>query len=339
MTSLVKVARESVSSTFSEDPDDGVDVGGTLRFSDSNDSLLSSHIKNSCIWSSKTCLSQSEVCEEVIPVSSEVAINRCQDEQSVIFEVVEARTVCDEKSKKYVLYTLAVKRPEMVGREADEGEIERRYSDFLGLYEVLKRVHPNILTSIPFPKKAILGNFTTEVITTRCQGFANFLSEVYLHRELRLSPFFAEFMYSRDARSAHNLMTRGAFEEAVNTLVNCYRVLEKLFGLEDSVAFFTLCLVVACYNAIDNVTEAQKFALIGLNKVNAHRDKANIVVPLLILSSRLFSSVSKAKSIVDIELSYFKDNGHNIKNLQTLLAVVLKLDATVIYALPPSLTP
>ena len=149
-------------------------------------------------------------------------LRRCEDEQNILFEVVEARIVCDEKTKKFVLYTLAVKRlanessagifvrefsyrrgivenefqgvrdtltfcfvyggsseilvhcrPEHLGRNSSEiGEIERRYSDFLTLYSTLRHDFPQLLANIPFPKKALMGNFTTEVIEARCHGFA-----------------------------------------------------------------------------------------------------------------------------------------------------------------------
>lgn len=65
-------------------------------------------------------------------------------------------------------------RPDSVGRgvEADAGEVDRRYSDYLALLEALKREYPDLVAGIPFPRKALMGNFTSEVIEARCHGFA-----------------------------------------------------------------------------------------------------------------------------------------------------------------------
>ncbi|XP_018494550.1 sorting nexin-20 [Galendromus occidentalis] len=297
-------------------------------------SLSSPVSEESGIWSSKTRLSTSESNEPRALSPFDGLLRRCESEQNVLFEVVEARIVCDEKTKRYVLYTLAVKRPEHLGRNNSEvGEIERRYSDFLALYSTLRHEFPQLIASIPFPRKALMGNFTTEVIEARCHGFANFLSDAYVNREVRFSAVFSAFLFSKDARHGHELMTQGQFQDASCILLNAYRIAEKLYSLEDPVAFITVCLVIACLNACDNVKQAQKYAETAV-AVRYHRDRADIAVPLLILSQRLYALEGKERSAIDKELRIFEDERIPIVNLPTLLAIVLRIDIGVYYPFP-----
>ncbi|XP_022647501.1 sorting nexin-20-like isoform X1 [Varroa destructor] len=295
------------------------------------------------IWSTKTRLSTSDSTERGAGADYEsleeyIQLRRCQEKQDVSFEVVEAKIVCDEKTKKFVMYTLAIKRPDSVGRgvETDAGEVERRYSDFLALQEALRREQPELIASIAFPRKALMGNFTSEVIEARCHGFEDFVTEIYLHKQLRLSPVFAEFLFSRDGRHGHQLMTQGAFREASPVLLNCHRVTEKLYGLKDPVAFIVLCLVVACLNACDDVAHALKYAELAVSAVSNHEHRSDIAIPLLILSLRLFSTAGRSRTPVEKALRRFEELGQPTVNLPTLLAVVLRIDISTVFPSPPN---
>lgn len=98
----------------------------------------------------------------------------------------------------------------------------------------------------------------------------NFLSDAYVNKEVRFSAFFSEFLFSKDARHGHELMTQGQFQDASCILLNCYRIAEKLYSLEDPVAFVTVCLVIASLNACDDVKQAQKYAETALTAVSIH---------------------------------------------------------------------
>ncbi|XP_022692269.1 sorting nexin-20-like isoform X3 [Varroa jacobsoni] len=333
--------RESVSSALSEESDLVVGTGA-LRSSESAESVAS-RLQASCIWSTKTRLSTSDSTERGAGADYEsleeyIQLRRCQEKQDVSFEVVEAKIVCDEKTKKFVMYTLAIKRPDSVGRgvETDAGEVERRYSDFLALQEALRREQPELIASIAFPRKALMGNFTSEVIEARCHGFEDFVTEIYLHKQLRLSPVFAEFLFSRDGRHGHQLMTQGAFREASPVLLNCHRVTEKLYGLKDPVAFIVLCLVVACLNACDDVAHALKYAELAVSAVSNHEHRSDIAIPLLILSLRLFSTAGRSRTPVEKALRRFEELGQPTVNLPTLLAVVLRIDISTVFPSPPN---
>jgi len=58
------------------------------------------------------------------------------------------------------------------GQDPNPAVIERRYSDFVYVYEsILRHHHPSILGDFIFPKKVLIGNFKAEVITDRTEAF------------------------------------------------------------------------------------------------------------------------------------------------------------------------
>lgn len=76
----------------------------------------------------------------------------------VTFEIITAKTIGTSHSSqsKYVVYTILVKRSP--GLETQPGLIERRYSDFLTLYQALKKRFTNLMADFPFPKKVSILN-------------------------------------------------------------------------------------------------------------------------------------------------------------------------------------
>ncbi|KAH7978360.1 hypothetical protein HPB49_005353 [Dermacentor silvarum] len=189
------------------------------------------------------------------------------------------------------------------GLERLPGVLERRYSDFSALFAGLRRRHPSCvaLRDFPFPRKALLGNFTTEVITERSLAFRHLLSRVHASPELRRSPEFAEFTW-RDG---------------------------------DPDTFTTLAVLTACLNAVDNVAEAQKYAELALSKrlpgISAS-NPSDLEVPLLVLAIRLWWAVGKEKRELEERLRQVKDTGVNVDALPTLLELVLKKDSATLYS-------
>lgn len=62
--------------------------------------------------------------------------------------------------KKYVVYDLSIRQDSTKSTDPNPVTIERRYTDFLKLYDGLRVEHPTAMNTIPFPKKAFLGNFS-----------------------------------------------------------------------------------------------------------------------------------------------------------------------------------
>jgi hypothetical protein len=255
----------------------------------------------------------------------------------VTFEIISAKTVNRGSNgshrKKYVCYTILVKR--VPGLETRPAVIDRRYSDFLQLYQSLKKRFPRLLTDFPFPKKTIVGNFTAEVITERSVAFQHLLAYCLSIRELRTTAEFSEFLFYPELKEAQRLLKAVQFEEASNILENVFFIQEKLaqHSGEHSLQFFqTLCVLIACLNAVDNTEEAQKFAekAIELISNSNEYDNNEMVVPLIVLSIRLRWSTGKDKTALEEKLQQFKQKGINIERQPTLLELILRKDFTII---------
>lgn len=77
--------------------------------------------------------------------------------QSLVFEITSA--YINEKEgidKKHVVYTLQV-RHITTRDDASPATLERRYTDFLNLYNGLRAEQPQLMASVPFPKKVLIG--------------------------------------------------------------------------------------------------------------------------------------------------------------------------------------
>lgn len=326
------MSSEELNSSLSDDVDElrCSQVVGTLCFSDAADDTGEYFVSST----SRTIRSWSKTSQPNDLMASAGDPPSRVGPQQVVFEIVSAKTVVEGR-KKFVCYTVLVKKSP--GLERLPGVLERRYSDFSALFAGLRRRHPSCvaLRDFPFPRKALLGNFTTEVITERSLAFRHLLSRVHASPELRRSPEFAEFTWRREVCRAHRLMTAGQFEDASVLLENAYSVQEKVLGDGDPDTFTTLAVLTACLNAVDNVAEAQKYAELALSKrlpgISAS-NPSDLEVPLLVLAIRLWWAVGKEKRELEERLRQVKDTGVNVDALPTLLELVLKKDSATLYS-------
>lgn len=291
-------------------------LGGMLTFEDNNDQETADSS-----YSGSTSLLSFE--SEGSPSSGDIPDGRRPSGTRIVFEVVSARTVNNIR-KKYVAYTLLVKRSP--GLDRFPAIIERRYSDFLELFLNLKKHYPPELQSVNyFPKKTVLGNFKPEVITSRSRAFEQFLYHIYDVDKTRLSEELAEFFYNREVRDAHGCMRCGKFEDAIPLLENAYFLQEKVLGDSHLTTLSTLCEVIATHNAIDNMSEAHKFAEVALCQfVAGHQEKCELYPPLLQLSVRLCWALGKDKRDLEQRLQSLSQSGTRVEKLPTLLDVVMK---------------
>lgn len=323
------MSSEELNSSLSDDLDElrCSQVVGTLCFSEAADDTGECFVSSS----SRTIRSWSKTSQPNTLMASGGDPPSRAGPQQVVFEIVSAKTVVEGR-KKFVCYTVLVKKSP--GLERLPGVLERRYSDFLALFAGLRRRHPSCvaLRDFPFPRKALLGNFTAEVITERSLAFRRLLSRVHGSPELRRSPEFAEFTWHREVCRAHRLMAAGQFEDASVLLENAYSVQEKVLGDADPDTFTTLTVLTACLNAVDNVAEAQKYAELALSRPSAASSGSDLEVPLLVLSIRLWWAVGKEKRHLEERLRQVKDTGLNVDALPTLLELVLKKDSATLYS-------
>ena len=254
----------------------------------------------------------------------------------VTFEIISAKTVqrstIGSNRKRFVCYTILVKR--VPGLETRPAVIERRYSDFLHLYQSLRKRFPRLLTDFPFPKKTFVGNFSPEVITERSVAFQHLLAYCLSIRELRTTQEFSEFLFYPELRDAQKKLKALEFEEVSNILENVYFIQEKIFLHSEEPTdqlLQTICVLVGCLNAGDNTSEAQKFAEKALELISKYRqyDNNQMVVPLIVLSIRHRWIKGSDKTSLEQKLKAFKQKGVNIEKQPTLLELILKKDFSI----------
>jgi hypothetical protein len=131
-------------------------------------------------------------------------------------------------SKKYVVYDVSCRQDTTTEEDKNATIIERRYTDFLKLYEQLKKESPQLIANIAFPKKRIMGNFTSNLISERALAFENFLDYCISINELRDSPHFLSFLQDDELTRASRLLDERRNETAVPILENCFQLVSEL---------------------------------------------------------------------------------------------------------------
>lgn len=108
--------------------------------------------------------------------------------------------------KKYVVYDLHIRQDSTISTDSNPVTIERRYTDFLKLYDNLRAEHPVSMGSIPFPKKVLIGNFSSALIAERSFAFEALLDHIMSLTELRESSCFLEFLRDIELTKACRLL-------------------------------------------------------------------------------------------------------------------------------------
>ncbi|KAK9878413.1 hypothetical protein WA026_022054 [Henosepilachna vigintioctopunctata] len=129
------------------------------------------------------------------------------EKKNLVFEIISARIQEEVNERKYVIYNLQVRH--LSGNDdLRPSLIERRYSQFLNLYNSLKIEYPELLVSIDFPKKVLLGNFDNDLISTRSIGFETLLKHIAANSLLRNSKSLVIFLQEPEVTQAKELMAK-----------------------------------------------------------------------------------------------------------------------------------
>lgn len=151
----------------------------------------------------------------------------------VRFEIPYARVLPPDNEtpsiKKYVVYDLNIRQDSLNAWDSHPITIERRYTDFLSLYDGLRREHASLLDRVTFPKKVLIGNFSSDLIAERSAAFEAFLDHVASTPVLRESEHFLRFLQEAELTRACQLLDERRNEQAVPLLENCFRLLNKIF--------------------------------------------------------------------------------------------------------------
>ncbi|NXR24045.1 SNX21 protein, partial [Cinclus mexicanus] len=173
--------------------------------------------------------------------------------QRLLFEVTSA-SVVNERSSKYVLYTIYLIRSGQFDKAP--ATIARRYSDFEQLNRRLRCRFSCDMASVAFPRKRLRRNFTAETIAKRSRAFEQFLSHLHSIDEIRRSPEFLEFFFLPDLQAAQRLTCTGMYREALATWANAYRLQDRLGVCNSGRFLLTLAGLAVCHQELDQLSEA-----------------------------------------------------------------------------------
>nr|CAD7404376.1 unnamed protein product [Timema cristinae] len=307
-----------------EEPDTRLG-GGTLSFNEAAGahSQASAHIKSWANVQRGNIVLSTGMSGDVVGSSATNGVRATAP--SLKFEVVYARTIAVENQKKYVAYTVMIRKD---GAQPDPNPavVERRYTDFLELYASLRRENLALMGNVAFPKKVILGNFGPSVISERSSCFEELLKHISADEKLRNSSGFNKFLQSRELNEARMWMNEKRYDQAATFLENIFRLLNKLHTDRHPEVLFALCRLVACCNADPMATSAERFAELALRRYEAvsDADLLRFYVPLLQLCVHLWWRLGKEKRMLEERLEDLKRRGINVDGSPSLLDALIK---------------
>lgn len=203
------------------------------------------------------------------------------------FEILYARIMPPEdenlNAKRYVIYGLNVRQDSSIV-DTNPITIDRRYTDFFNLYTQLKRDYPQQMQNIIFPKKVLLGNFSSDLIIERSTAFEIMLMHICTSSILRESSYFLYFLQNNELKKACQLLDERRNEQAVPILENCFYLLNKIFMDRSKPVLLILCrLVAACTTSPVPHQSADKWAELALRRYESvcDTDLLTLYVPLL----------------------------------------------------------
>ncbi|XP_054261844.1 sorting nexin-21 [Macrosteles quadrilineatus] len=235
------------------------------------------------------------------------------------FEVISTRTINDPT--KYVVYSIRVLRK---GPTPDNHSclLERRYTEFLELYTKLRQEFPDIFSSVEFPKKAMVGNFSAETIASRSTAFEYLLTLLVSHDKVRESATVMDFFLIKELTDSLKMISDKKYSEAAVVLENSFYLLNKLLTPRHPQLLRLLCLLVGCCDAAIS-QQTRHFAMTAVQRFEAvsDTDLLRYYVPLLQLTATLLQNGDK--ELLQERLCCMKRRGMRVDGCPSLLEAVL----------------
>lgn len=248
------------------------------------------------------------------------------------FEVPYARIMPPDGEnanyKKFVVYDISI-RQDSTTVDPNPTTIERRYTDFLKLFEGLRKEQPALIQNVTFPKKVLVGNFTTDLIAERSASFEVFLDYIVSSPLLRDSTYFLEFLQRQELARSGQLLDERRNEQAVPILENCFRLLNKIYLDRSKGVLLLLCrLVAACTTCPLPHPLADKYAELALRRYESVCDADLLVlyIPLLQSCVHLWWQRGRDNKIIQERLDNMGKRGIKIKGGPTLTQAIHALD-------------
>lgn len=225
-------------------------------------------------------------------------------------------------SKKFVVYDVSCRQDTKTQEDSNPTTIERRYTDFLKLYESLKKECPKLVENVAFPKKRIMGNFNSDLISERAVAFENFLDYILTVGELKDSPSFLNFLQDEELTKACRLIDERRNEIAIPIFENSFQLLNKVYLDKSRPVLLLLCrLVAACTSSPIPHPASQKWTELSLRRFEHVSDTEILVlyIPLLNAASYLYWQKGLDAKPINDRLEEMGRKGIKIKDTLTLV--------------------
>ncbi|XP_066990738.1 sorting nexin-20 [Macrobrachium rosenbergii] len=185
------------------------------------------------------------------------------------------------------------------------GSFERRYSEFLTVYNALMKSHRSLMEEfVGFPKKVLIGNFSVEVITERCKGLERFMNFVYAEDVLRRTAVFSNLLYGQEIKKTDNLLLHSEFEEACPLLERTYILLQGLHW-DTGLVLRILCQWIVSLHYVSEYERSCQLAEIAMAKFMApgnKKVKKELFLPFLNFCNALWRTLGKDRSLIRAEI-------------------------------------
>ncbi|XP_013182900.2 sorting nexin-20 [Amyelois transitella] len=251
------------------------------------------------------------------------------------FEIVSSRTV-EGDEKKFVAYMMQASRNNKGVNEmydTDPANVERRYTNFLELYNGLRKEYPSLLSGVSFPRKMMVGNFDPDLISSRCSAFESLLELIASESRLRESPAAITFFQDTELNEAKRLIHEEKYDKALSILETSFKLLNKVYTDRSRVVLCALCRIVACAGASGGALAGpvERWAQLALRRYEAVSDSdlLLIYIPLLHTCISIWETLGRDKSKLVEELNALRKRGMKVDSVASLMDAVDELNPTV----------
>ncbi|XP_010716099.1 sorting nexin-20 isoform X2 [Meleagris gallopavo] len=158
--------------------------------------------------------------------------------------------------------------------------VEHHLSKYVKLHRNLLEDFSEEMEDMTFPKKALTGNFTDEIINERKLAFKDYLRLLYSMKYIRRSKKFIDFLTKPELQEAYGCLRGGQYNKALEILLEVIGLQERLTRGNPAATVPTLCAIVVCHKDLGNAANAFEYgekALSHLCMRNSHK----YYVPLL----------------------------------------------------------
>ena len=251
--------------------------------------------------------------------------------EPLLFEIISAHiSETDGSEKKYVLYTLRVRH---VSKREDSlpATIERRYTDFLKLYTGLSNEFPDLMSSVTFPKKALVGNFDNKLITARSMAFELLLKHVVANDKLQSSQYLLNFLQETELIKVKQYISTKQHAFAIPLLENNFTLLNNVYTDRSPPVLLALCRLLGCSCSLPGSPHADKWADLALHRFEgvSDSDLLALYVPLLHVCVKVWWQNGRDKSMIEQRLFDMKRQGINCSDNLTLLEAATQVEMKI----------